>query len=54
MIKRSGAEHTALCEQITYRDTQKCSQQEGCFAGILRGVLELDRKRAVMKIYQRN
>lgn len=54
MIKRSGAEYTALCEQITYRDTQKCTQQEGCFARMLRGFLELDRKRAVMKIYWRN
>lgn len=54
MIKRSGAEYTALCEGITYRDTQKCTQQEGCLAAILTGVLELDRKRAVMKIYRRN
>lgn len=54
MIKPSGAEYTAVCKQITYRDTQKCTPREGCFAGILRGLSELDRKRAVMKIYQRN
>lgn len=54
MIKPSRAEYTAVCKQITYRDTQKCTPQEGCFAGILRGLSELDRKRAVMKIYQRN